>query len=85
MKVSDTEGHVCMGHNGLKAGDKVSLFKNVCTTGKGSPRVDPGVAGGCQKVKIGDGEITRVLNDHYSVMQVASGVSFAEGTVVERN
>ncbi len=85
MKVSDTEAHVCLGNNEVKPGDRVSLYKNVCRGGKGSARVaDGGSAVGCEKVKLGEGQITRLLNEHYSVMEVAKGVNFDEGTVVER-
>jgi hypothetical protein len=81
MKTSEDEAHVCLGDNEVKAGDKVSLFKNVCT-GKGGKATEGG--GVCEKKYLGDGEITQLLNQHYSVMKVAKGVTFDEGTIVER-
>ncbi len=80
MKISDDEAHVCMGDNEVKAGDQVALFKNVCKGNKG--KESDGAT--CEKVKIGGGEVTRTLNEHYSVVRVSPGVEFQEGTVVER-
>ena len=82
MKINDEEAHVCMGDNEVKAGDRVALYKNECR-GKGSSRADGGGTN-CQKVKIGEGEVTRTLNEHYSVVRVSPGTSFEEGTVVEK-
>jgi hypothetical protein len=79
MKASDEEAHVCLGNNEVQAGDKVSFFKNVCIR-KG--KYD---GGECQREKLGEGEIIRTLNHHYSVAKVNPGVAFDEGTVVEKN
>jgi len=85
MKASDDEAHVCMGDNEVKAGDKVALYKNVCTGGKGRGRAgDAGDFGGCKKVALGDGVVERTLNEHYSVVKVSPGVQFEEGTIVEK-
>jgi hypothetical protein len=87
MKASDDEAHVCMGDKEVKAGDKVALFKNVCTGGKGGGGRSGdrgGDFGGCKKVKLGEGSIERVLNDHYSVVKVNPGVQFEEGSIVEK-
>jgi hypothetical protein len=82
MKVNDQEAHVCLGENDVKAGDKVTLYKNQCV-GKGSGRYDVG-AGGCTKVRLGEGTILRTLNEHYSIMKVDPQVAFEEGTIVEK-
>ena len=64
-------------------GDRVTLYRNQCN------RLSGGKAGdnieGCKKIKLGSGEITRLLNEHYSVMKVDSGVAFEDGTLVEKN
>lgn len=81
MKVSDEEAHVCLGNGEVKPGDKVALFANQCSY------AGPGISGSglyCNLVPSGEGEITRVLNEHYSVIRVAKGVPVAEGTVVEK-
>ena len=82
MKASDDEAHVCMGEKEVKAGDRVTLFKNVCSNAKAR-----GLSGGdgtCEKVKLGNGTVERALNEHYSVVKVDPGVQFAEGTIVEK-
>ena len=79
MKASDDEAHVCMGENEVKAGDKVALFKNVCSSGK-TRQGD----GACKKVKLGDGTVERTLNEHYSIVKVNPGVQFEEGAIVEK-
>jgi hypothetical protein len=85
MKASDTEAHVCMGEQEVKAGDKVVLFKNVCSSPKASGKaVEGGRFDGCKKVRLGDGVVERTLNEHYSVVKVAPGVQFAEGAIVEK-
>ena len=82
MKANDEEAHVCMGEKEVKPGDKVALFKNVCL----SPKAAQGGGGvaGCHKEKLGEGEVTRTLNEHYSVVKVNPGVPFQEGTIVEK-
>lgn len=82
MKMNDKDAHVCMGNDEVKAGDKVALFKNECT-GTNSGR-EGGGSRSCKKVKLGEGEVTRTLNEHYSEVRVNDGVKFEEGTVVEK-
>lgn len=87
MKASDDEAHVCMGEKEVKEGDTVALFKNVCTSPKGGGgRGDRGGDGfgGCKKVRLGEGNVERVLNEHYSVVKVNPGVQFEEGNIVEK-
>jgi type IV secretory pathway protease TraF len=79
MKTGDHEAHVCMGNQEVKVGDKVVAYKNHCTGG-GRARGDFS----CEKRKIGDGTITKLLNEHYSVVQFDDGVQFDEGTIVEK-
>jgi hypothetical protein len=80
MKASDDEAHVCLGNDEVKLGDKVNFFKNVCTArGKAADS-----AAACEKKFLGQGEITELLNQHYSVVKVAKGVSFEEGNIVEK-
>lgn len=83
MKVSDEEAHVCMGDNEVKAGDKVTLYKNVCTPTRMAGREADGSAA-CKKVRSGEGFVERTFNEHYSLVKVDPGVQFEEGTVVEK-
>lgn len=71
MKTAPGEAHVCLGNGEVAVGDKVAIFQNVCQ-GKT-----------CTKTKVGEGQVTEILNDHYSVVK-ASGVSLEEGYIVER-
>lgn len=80
MKISDTEAHVCMDNSESKVGDRVTLFKNNCPKagGKGDP------SAGCEKIQLGQGTVTKILNHHYSVIKFDAGVPFEEGTFVEK-
>ena len=80
MKIDDQIGHICMGDNEVKAGDKVALFVNRCRS-RGNRDQDVDI---CEKVKIGGGEIVRTLNQHYSVLKAAPGVLLEEGVIVEK-
>lgn len=80
MKASDNEAHVCMGEQDVKAGDKIALFKNVCSKTAAGNKSN----GACEKVKLGEGEITKTINDHYSILKVNTGVQFEEGNTVEK-
>lgn len=85
LKHNAQEADVCLGKGEVKTGDKVSLYKSEC-----KPRTSVGRDGGggggqsCSKVKVGEGEIAQVLDEHYSTMRVKSGVPFDEGTIVEK-
>lgn len=83
MKASDREAHVCLGDNEVKTGDKVALFRNVCPSKSGILSAEGGTVS-CRKERIGAGEVIRTLNEHYSVVRVDSGVTFDEGTLVEK-
>lgn len=80
MKTSETEGHVCLGKGEVDVGDKVSLYRNDCPN-QGGKKVGGNI---CKKVKLGEGKVTEIINDHYSVATFPSGLQFDEGTVVEK-
>lgn len=84
MKVSDTEAHVCMDKTEAKVGDRVTLFKNACTGSSGGIRTGLGAPRSCEKVQLGQGTVTEILNNHYSVVKFDAGVPFEEGTFVEK-
>ncbi|MGE3681008.1 MAG: hypothetical protein AB7G93_04720 [Bdellovibrionales bacterium] len=83
MKTNDNEAHVCMGKGEVKAGDRVTLFRNVCTAKGGGTRYGGG-GGSCEKRELGMGTVQEVLNEHYSVVKFDSGIQFEEGTFVEK-
>lgn len=79
MKISPTEAHVCLGNNEAKVGDKVNVFSNNCPPLGG--RDEPTIL--CEKKKSGTGTVTKLLNEHYSVVKFDSDIKFSEGTFVE--
>ena len=85
MKINDSEAHVGLGSDEVKQGDSIALFKNKCGRPPGGLSQE-GVYNDpvCQKIPLGDGEITRVLNRQFSVARIAPGVEFDESTIVEK-
>jgi hypothetical protein len=85
MKVSEQEAHVCMGVGEVKAGDRVALYRDNCDR-SGLP--SKGVSGfsevKCNRVRLGEGQVVRTLNEHYSVVEIDPGVEFEEGVTVEK-
>lgn len=82
MKVSDTEAHVCLDDTEAKVGDRVTLFKSRCSGGGGGKSGGQGRS--CEKVQLGQGTVTEILNHHYSLVKFDAGVAFEEGTFVEK-
>ncbi len=84
MKVNPGEAHVVLGVHEVKVGDRVAFFKNQCKKPLGG--VHQGVHNDpvCERVKIGEGRVTRVINESYSVVHVDPGVEISEGMIVER-
>jgi hypothetical protein len=74
MKIDERTAHVCMGEGEVKEGDKVTLYYNQC----------PLRGNRCTKKVKGEGVVTEVLNEHYSVVQFAPGAEFVEGSFVEK-
>lgn len=83
MKISDTEAHVGMGESDLSVGDHVELYRNACTGGLGGR--DGGSNRSCRKEPMGHGEVSRILNPDYSVVQFPAGTKFSEGDMVEKH
>jgi hypothetical protein len=81
LKTSETEGEVCLGTSEVEVGDKVTLYRSECVKRPIDVRHDH--PSRCTKTKIGEAEITQVLDEHYSTTKVPAGVKFAEGTIVE--
>lgn len=83
MKVSDTEAHVCIDNSEAKVGERVTLYKNKCPSKANSSRL--GLSSErCEKLYLGQGTITEILNQHYSVVKFDPGVLFEEGTFIEK-
>ena len=80
MKVSETEAHVCLGEGQVKTGDKVAFLVNQCSGGSGKT----GTGRDCQLIKVGEGQVRQLLNNHYSIVKADAGVKLDEGTLVEK-
>ncbi|MDZ4082158.1 MAG: hypothetical protein U1E10_04425 [Bdellovibrionales bacterium] len=80
MKVSESEAQVCLDE--AKVGDRLTLFKNSCPT-KGTSLRSSSNSGMCEKVRVGQGTVTEILNQHYSVLKADAGVPIEEGNFVE--
>jgi len=76
MKTDPTTAHVCLGKGEVEVNDSVRLYKNVCTP-SGKRTV-------CQKQAVGDGKVTELINDHYSVVTFPAGTTLEEGFTVEK-
>ncbi len=83
MKVSDTEAHVCLGPDEVKVGDTVAAYRNDCNRVSQS-KTQARVPQTCEKKFLGNGMITQLLNEHYSLAQFPASIGFKEGDVVER-
>lgn len=82
MKTSEREAHVCLGDKEAKVGDRVAAFINSCPSKGGLAQGGPGLT--CEKQRIGEGTVTKLINEHYSVVEFDEGVKFSEGTFVEK-
>lgn len=84
MKINDTKGVACLFGENPKAGDKLELFQNDCSSGpvKGRGR-DGADAVSCKMVRSGEATITKLLNEHYAEFETKSNVSFDEGYIIE--
>jgi hypothetical protein len=77
MKVTETEAHVCLGKGEVSVDDRVQLFRDVCDRSGKRPV--------CHRQAVGEGVVTQLLNDHYSVVTFPTGTPFEEGYTVERS
>lgn len=84
MKTGDDTAHVCLGDKEVKIGDKVFVYKNVCTNNNVDRTTKSHLNVTCKKEKIGEGSILNVINEHYSEVKFDAGVPFTEGTIVEK-
>ena len=52
-------------------------YRNKCTGGREGES-------GCEMVKLGSGEVTKLLNSHYSEVQTDGSFKMEEGTLVQK-
>lgn len=87
MKLDDGLAHMCLGADEVKPGDSIKVLRNICTNNstpnsKGAIRTK-GVQ--CELKLIGQGKITEILNNHYSVATIEAQGGYQEGDIVERS
>ncbi len=83
MKTSDRDAHVCFNKGEVAPGDTVRLYSNRCTKVGGGGKGEGGDRS-CEKVAVGNGVVTKIINDHYSQVTFDPGVEFEEGSFVEK-
>lgn len=85
LKHSKEEVDVCIGSNEIQVGDKVAFFETTCV-GSIAGNHGNGHIGGkkCSKKKVGEGEVIKLVDEHFSTVKLAEDFKVTEGTVVER-
>lgn len=84
LKANEKEAYVCLGDKEVEVGQKVRFFKNECNQNTSRPGTSaPASSFLCTKVKIGEGHVTKLVNEHYSIVEPDGVVKFEEGTIVE--
>lgn len=79
LKISETSGVACLPSDSIQVGKEINFYKTVCERKGGDQR---GVTK-CSKELIGNGKITKLVNDHYSEFVTNGDVKFEEGSLVE--
>lgn len=78
FQVREEKVYVTPGKGELKTGDKVAIFHQEC------PSNPKGGSGFCKKIQVSQGEVTKVLNGGYVMIQLPPGVIVQEGEIVEK-
>jgi len=84
MKTTEREAHVCLGDGSVEVGDRVKAFRSECVSIGGQGERAGGKVN-CKMVSIGGGKVVGILNSHYSTVEFDEGVTFAEGTIVQKD
>ncbi|MBF0300131.1 MAG: hypothetical protein HQK51_15525 [Oligoflexia bacterium] len=82
MKIDDQIGHISLGDSEVKKGDKVAIYKQDCPARNNS--LKGGSSSHCSKTRIGEGEISEILNENYSVVNYPNEIKVEEGDIVEK-
>lgn len=73
MKITDTQAHVCVGKEAVHPGTSLEVLRNVCNGPKQT----------CKLTHVGQGSVTAVLNEHYSVAEFPAAIKVREGDLIE--
>lgn len=86
FKDNEKEGHVCIGHDEVKPGDIVKVYKNICKSNvvNGGER---GIrrAATCEKQFKGEGKIEDFSNEHFAKIQALGDLNLEQGLIVEKS
>ena len=80
MKLDKKTAHVCLGDNAVKVGDKLNFIEHQCNDDNTT-----GVYFSCSSKKIGEGVVSKIINEHYSEVKTNGKFKFSEGDLVQRN
>jgi len=83
MKLDDKKAHICLGNNDVKLGDKVEFFQNQCSDIRIGTK-EGGDIKECRLQKVGQGNITKLLNSHYSEVETDGTFKIKEGGLVQK-
>lgn len=80
MKINGNEAHISMASGSMSVGDRVGLFQTECR-----PQVNPRrTQTVCRTVKVGEGTVSEILDENYSVILVDPGAKLSESAMVEK-
>lgn len=83
MKIDDKTSHVCLGDNDVQVGDKVEFLTHSCNTDSVGQR-DAMDYVKCKLKVLGTGEVTKILNTHYSEVKTDGSFKFSEKTLIQK-
>ena len=83
MKMQNGEAHVCLGNSQVKTGDAVTLVRHECKAQKLGSRSGASEFN-CSPVVLGTGVVSKVYDEHYSVVKFPTELNFKEGDLVEK-
>lgn len=79
LKIDEKNGVACMDTSSLKPGSKLTVANNNCSRVPFSKNE----SSYCQLVTVGEIEITKILNDHYTEFQTVGEFKFEEGSILK--
>ena len=82
-KTNEETGVVSNGSYQTKVGDRFSLYHNECLKEKGADRWARSTKVFCKVKKVGEVEITKVLNERNSEFRTLSAIKFNEGSLIK--
>lgn len=79
LKAGNSKAFICLGEDSVKVGDEIIFYENKCTNYGAGEYNDVR----CSMKKLGEGNVSKLLNNHYSEVTTEGDFEFKEGTLVE--